>query len=65
MKTSESIAFQVFIGFISNGDSGARQGILNPPTKARLFLLCSIQSIFNRLQNGPHAWTIGFSVSID
>jgi hypothetical protein len=32
--------------------------------KARLFLLCCMQSIFDCLKNGAHAQPVGFSVAI-
>jgi hypothetical protein len=39
--TIEGVAFQVFVGSIAYGNSGARQRILDPSVKARSFLLCS------------------------
>jgi hypothetical protein len=41
MVTIEGVAFQVFVGSIAYGNSGARQSILDPSVKARSFLLCS------------------------
>ena len=41
MVTIASVAFQVFVGSIAYGNSGARQSILDPSIKARSFLLCS------------------------
>jgi hypothetical protein len=45
----ERITFQVFVGSVPDGNSGPGQNILDSPAKARLLLLYSLQSIFDRL----------------
>ena len=48
MMAIEGVAFQIFVGSVAHGNGGARQSILDPPVKARSFLLCRAQSIFDR-----------------
>jgi hypothetical protein len=55
MEAVKSFALQVFVGSISHGYSGARQDVIDPPIKARMFLFCRIQSTFDCHQNRSHA----------
>jgi len=64
MVAIECLAIQIFIGSVSKRNCGARQHILDPPVKARLFLLCLVQRMFDCSQNGPDARAIGFSVPV-
>ena len=55
---------QIFIGAVSESDRGARQEIVNPSGKARLFGLRGGQCSFDRKQDGADALTIGLGVAI-
>src|SRR5580698_5971049 len=35
MMAIDGVAFQIFVGSVAHGNGGARQGILDPPVKAR------------------------------
>jgi hypothetical protein len=64
MVAVERLPFQIFVCSVPNGYRGARQDILNPPLKARLFLLRRMQRSFVGFQYGDNTLTVGFSVSI-
>ena len=64
MMAIERVAFKVFVGSISQGNCSTRQHVLDPSVKARLFLLCRVQSTLNCLQNGADAQPVGFSISL-
>src|SRR5271167_4147160 len=60
----ERLALQVLIGPVSLRNRGARQHIVNPPVKARLFPLCLAQGLFDGLQNEPDARLVGISIPV-
>src|ERR1700681_4087724 len=62
MIVVERLAFKVVVGPVSERHGRERQHILNPPAKARMFLLCLVQSMFDGFQNGPDAQPIGFCI---
>jgi hypothetical protein len=64
MMAIERVAFKVFVGSISQSNCSTRQHVLDPSVKARLFLLCRVQSPLNCLQNGADAQPVGFSISL-
>ena len=64
MMAIERVAFKVFVGSISQGNCSTRQHVLDPSAKARLFLLCRVQSKLDCLQNGADAQPVGFSIPL-
>jgi hypothetical protein len=64
MAAIERFAFQVFVGSIPNGHSGARQDILYPSIQARLFILCRAKGGFNCGDNRTDSRPVGFSISV-
>src|ERR1700732_2213794 len=64
MMAVERLALQVLVGAVSQSNRRACQYILNPPAKARLFLLCVVQGMIDGFQNGPDARLVGFSIPV-
>jgi hypothetical protein len=61
MAAIERFAFQVFVGSIPNGHSGACQDILYPSIQ---FILCRANGGFNCGDNRTDSRPVGFSISI-
>ena len=62
MMAVERLTFQVLVGPVSQGNRGARQYILTPPVKARLFMLRLVQGMIDGLQNRSDTRPVGFSI---
>ena len=54
MMIIERFALEIFIGSVAKRHRSTRQDVLNPPVKARLFLLRRMQRTFDGFQNGAN-----------